>query len=51
MNGKTDIIQHHYDRAGKGYYPEGMMAVGFTEIEAFEISPQCPAICNIYNSS
>jgi hypothetical protein len=35
MNGKTDIIQHHYDRAGKGYYPEGMMAVGFTEIEAF----------------
>ena len=35
MNGKTDIIQHHYDRAGKGYYPEGMMAVGFTKIEAF----------------
>ena len=38
ISGKSDIIHQHYDRAGKGYYPENKMAVSFSEIEAFWMS-------------
>ena len=38
MKGKSDIINHCYDRASKGFYPEGKMAVSFSEIESFWMS-------------
>ncbi len=38
MNGKSGVIYQHYDRAGKGYYPENKMAVSFSEIEKFWMS-------------